>query len=157
MLVYHVDENEYGHGGNDDQTHYAVDVEEAHGGTQHLAADQNSGDAGDPWPGTSNRTRFDDTTDPDAHFYGGAFSGIAVSSIGVPAPDANRTIAATLRVKPGMSGGITLAGGSSVTSSAVCAVHGAISPAPTSMRSERSLASCCDARAWARRRPCSCR
>ncbi len=84
-LVWHVDEVQLasGYAVNDDQTHYAVDLEEAHGGTQHLQIDRTAGgdygDPGDPY-GTGKAT-FSSNTDPSSSRYGGASSAVALSGI----------------------------------------------------------------------------
>lgn len=71
LLVWHVDENKWGPYPNDDQTHYMVDLEEAHGGTQHLATAANQGDANDPFPTTlsTKRRTFNAASDPWAQTY----------------------------------------------------------------------------------------
>lgn len=78
LIVYHVDETMPN---NDNQNHYLVDIEEAHGGVQHLQADLNQGDAGDPFPGTSLKRIFSGTTDPNSNSYGGTATSVAVSNI----------------------------------------------------------------------------
>ena len=70
LLIWHVDENQASIG-NTNEAHYMVDLEEAHGGTQHLSANTGSGDAGDPFPGTGNRRTFSDLTDPNSKYYDG--------------------------------------------------------------------------------------
>jgi immune inhibitor A len=100
LLVYHVDET--GYGGprpNDDQSHYMVDVEEAHGGVQNLQATRligspgNPGDPGDPFPGTAAKRRFEFSSDPSSLLYGGADSLVAVTEVS----DSATTMTAVLR------------------------------------------------------------
>ena len=78
LMVYHVDE---GRPNNDDQSRYLVDVEEAHGGEQHLQADTNGGDSGDSFPGTSGKTAFNDLSDPNSKAYNSAVTDVEVSGI----------------------------------------------------------------------------
>jgi hypothetical protein len=56
----------------------------------------NRGDAGDPFPGTSNRRAFTNSSTPNSKKYSGAASNIFVSSISDPGP----TITATLKLLP---------------------------------------------------------
>lgn len=97
LVAYHVDESRMGSRPNDDQTHYMVDIEEAHGGTQHLATPHwsggNSGDAGDPFPGTAGKRRFEISSDPSSSAYGGADSQVAVTEVS----DSATTMTAVLR------------------------------------------------------------
>ena len=58
-----------------------MDLEEAHGGTQHMEANVQRGDAGDPFPGTSGKTSFTDATDPSAKLYGDINSRIVIDRI----------------------------------------------------------------------------
>lgn len=82
LVVYHVDESK---ANNDDQWHYLVDVEEAHGGVQHLAAaigdGGNQGDAGDPFPGTTAKRRFDVLSDPSSTRHDGTDSMVEVADV----------------------------------------------------------------------------
>ena len=84
VLVWHVDDTRFD---NTDESHYWLDLEEAHGGIQDLETADNWGDAGDPFPGTSHATSFSDTTDPSAKLYGGANSRIAIDRISASGPD----------------------------------------------------------------------
>jgi M6 family metalloprotease-like protein len=71
-------------------------------GLNHLNLGTNRGDAGDPFPGTSNNTVFDDTTNPSSNLYcssGIGFcdsSGVSVSGISASGP----TMTATMAVGP---------------------------------------------------------
>jgi len=67
ILIYHVDDNKWG---NVDVDHYHVALEQADGIFQ-LEYDYNDGDAGDPWPGATNKRSFDDLSVPDSRAYGG--------------------------------------------------------------------------------------
>jgi M6 family metalloprotease-like protein len=77
LLVWHVDETV---GGNQDETHKKVDLESADG---NLDLDDmvNRGDGGDPFPGSSNNTNFEHTTDPNSDSYGGLETGVGVLNI----------------------------------------------------------------------------
>ena len=77
LLIWHVDESVYN---NDNEAHYMVDLEEAHGGTQNLVARTNYGDAGDTFPGSGARKTFSDLTDPSSKYYDGT-GGVTVSNI----------------------------------------------------------------------------
>ena len=77
ILVWHVDESQ-GNNKNEGHTsgsHRLLDLEEAHGGTQNLDNGDNRGDAGDPFPGSSNKLLWDDNSDPSARLYNGDPSG----------------------------------------------------------------------------------
>ncbi|MBI4801848.1 MAG: M6 family metalloprotease domain-containing protein [Elusimicrobia bacterium] len=66
ILIWHVDESV---ANNDDQTHYMVDLEEAHSGDQHLEKNLNSGDDADYFR-SGNNTSFGDSTTPNSISYG---------------------------------------------------------------------------------------
>jgi len=76
LLIYHVDENV---DNNDDQDHYHVAIEQADG--QFDLENNNGSDPGDPWPGTSNNTTFDDFSTPSAWYYYSGPSEVAVAEI----------------------------------------------------------------------------
>ena len=87
LIIYHVDENRrYGSyrfssgPANDDETHKLVDVEEADG-LDDMDNEVNRGDAGDPFPGTSNNFTFNDNSYPSALRYDNTETGIAVFNI----------------------------------------------------------------------------
>ena len=87
LIIYHVDENRrYGSyrfssgPANDDETHKLVDVEEADG-LDDMDNEVNRGDAGDPFPGTSNNFTFNDNSYPSASRYDNNETGIAVFNI----------------------------------------------------------------------------
>ena len=87
LIIYHVDENRrygsyrYSSGpANDDETHKLVDVEEADG-LDDMDNEVNRGDAGDPFPGTSNNFTFNDNSYPSASRYDNTETGIAVFNI----------------------------------------------------------------------------
>lgn len=87
LLIFHVDENQrWGQvaysGGlvNNDELHKMVDLEEADGQAD-LDNQVNRGDAGDPYPGTSNNRSFMDSTTPNSRDYNGNSTGVAVTNI----------------------------------------------------------------------------
>jgi len=65
FLIYHVDDTQ---SGNQNEDHYLVDLEQADG-LRHLNNNQNRGDAGDPFPGSNQNTRFDFNTNPNSKDY----------------------------------------------------------------------------------------
>jgi M6 family metalloprotease-like protein len=65
FLIYHVDDTQ---DNNRNEDHYKVDVEQADG-LRGLNNGTNRGDAGDPFPGSTNNTRFDWNTNPDSKDY----------------------------------------------------------------------------------------
>ena len=65
FLIFHVDDSQ---GGNQNENHYKVDLEQADG-FRNLNNGQGRGDAGDPFPGNSNNTRFDWGTNPNSKDY----------------------------------------------------------------------------------------
>jgi immune inhibitor A len=68
LMIWHVDQTR---SSNDNEARYLIDVEEAHGGVQNLATNSQRGDAGDPFPGTSNKREFSQLTDPNSAYYDG--------------------------------------------------------------------------------------
>ena len=65
ILVFHVDETMPN---NQTDDHYKVDLEQADG-ERDLNNNQNSGDAGDPFPGITNNPLFDRITNPNSRDY----------------------------------------------------------------------------------------
>jgi len=88
ILVWHVDASmpDNDNEGQDPILHRLIDLEEAHGGIQHLDYNYyNSGDAGDCY--SSSTTGFADTTDPNSAAYSGSPTRIAVLHISPSATD----------------------------------------------------------------------
>jgi immune inhibitor A len=77
LLVWHIDDSQQG---NDDPRHYQVGVVQADG-NQDLEFAQNRGDEGDPFPGSTQKFSFDDTTNPSSRTYGGKQSSISLANI----------------------------------------------------------------------------
>jgi len=78
LLIWHIDERQLF---NSDETHKRVDLEEADGLDELDSSPSDSGDTGDPWPGSTDATNFDDTTVPDSKDYNGAATQIEVKDI----------------------------------------------------------------------------
>jgi M6 family metalloprotease-like protein len=130
LLVYHVDESRFGDPAeapnlnNNDRTHYAVGIEEAHGGTQSLRVDPsggNSGDDGDPFPGSADKRRFDISSDPGSAYYGGTTTGIGIRDIGDDGP----TIAMTVDLDT-VSGDFRIGDGSGYTRSTTVTITNSV-------------------------------
>ncbi len=77
LMIWHVDQ---GVRGNANEARKLVDLEEADG-LAELDANTNDGDDGDPYPGSSNNTLYDDTSNPDSKANTGATTDISVSNI----------------------------------------------------------------------------
>lgn len=77
MLIWHVDETQ---NNNDDETDKLIDLEAADG-NQDLDNQNNRGDAGDPFPGSTAATRFADGTTPSANWKDGSASGVDLQNI----------------------------------------------------------------------------
>ncbi len=65
FLIFHVDETQ---NGNQNENRYLVDLEQADG-LRNLNNGQGRGDAGDPFPGSNQNTRFDFNTNPNNKDY----------------------------------------------------------------------------------------
>ncbi len=63
LLIYHVDDNQPN---NRDENHYKVGLIQADG-LWDLNKKRNRGDAGDPYPGSTNNTRFDAASSPNSN------------------------------------------------------------------------------------------
>lgn len=85
LLIWHIDEdvinaNLLSNTVNDDENHKGVDLEEADG-LNDLDYGRNRGDAGDFYPGSTNNTTFNDTSNPDSRDYSGITSEVEVINI----------------------------------------------------------------------------
>ncbi|MBN2288788.1 MAG: PQQ-binding-like beta-propeller repeat protein, partial [Candidatus Glassbacteria bacterium] len=105
LLVCHVDENqrwgtrEFNWGWvNDDETRKLVDLEEADG-RDDLDKGANSGDEGDPFPGSGNARAFDDNSVPDARDYDLRPTGVKIGNISDSGPEMTAEV-----VVPGPAG-----------------------------------------------------
>jgi len=91
LLIWHIDESVTA---NTDESHYKVALVQADG-KRNMELDQNRGDGGDPYPGTTNNTTFNNTSTPNSKSYSGLDTCVAVTGIAPSAPVMN----ANLRVK----------------------------------------------------------
>ncbi len=108
LLVYHVNESRrYGSGNfsggscNDNEDDKLLDVEEADG-EDNLDHQENRGDDGDPFPGSSNNSIFDDNSYPAATRTDGTETGISVTNISDP----GSVMTADITVRPQYGYGI---------------------------------------------------
>ncbi len=95
LLIWHIDD---AIGGNSDDWHRRVDVEQADGYFD-LNYGSNDGDAADIWPGILNKTYFGFDTAPNSTYYNDSPSGISVVDI----VESDETVWATFRNLPNLS------------------------------------------------------
>jgi immune inhibitor A len=93
LLLWHVDESQPG---NTDENHYKVGLLQADG-NRDLELNHNRGDAGDPFPGSSNVSAVTQSTTPNTKSYGGVDTCVSVKSI--PASSAAMTVDVTVTCK----------------------------------------------------------
>ncbi|MCP5095339.1 MAG: M6 family metalloprotease domain-containing protein [Chloroflexi bacterium] len=87
LLIWHIDETRTSsNDANANEARKLIDVEEADG-QNHLDNQVNRGDAGDLYPGSSNKTSFDDTSNPNSDLYDNSDSGISVTNISAGCAD----------------------------------------------------------------------
>ena len=91
LLIWHIDESI---GENSNEAHPKVKLMQADGLNQ-LESGVNRGDAGDPFPGSKNKTSFTNSTTPNSKSYAGSNTCVAVTSISPSGP----TMTARLSVK----------------------------------------------------------
>ncbi len=77
LLIWHIDDARQD---NTNPKDYWVGLEEADGNLD-LENNNNRGDDGDPYPGSSNNQLFDDTSNPKSIDHGGNSTGVSVSNI----------------------------------------------------------------------------
>jgi len=85
LLIWHIDEdvinaNLWWNTVNNDENHKGVDLEEADG-LNDLDFRRNRGDAGDFYPGSTNNTVFNDTSNPNSRDYSGVTTKVEVINI----------------------------------------------------------------------------
>lgn len=97
LLIWHVDESV---AGNTNENHYKVAFMQADG-QRDLEAARNRGDAGDPYPGSTNNIGFDSTSNPNSKSYGGADTCVAVTNISPPGPvmSANVQVRCSIKIR----------------------------------------------------------
>jgi len=90
LLIYHVDEEKSNNDyewcpGSSPEFHYKIALEQADGHYELEGCGEygnwNEGDAGDPFPGSSNQRAFDDTTKPSTRDYYGNQTRVAIWNI----------------------------------------------------------------------------
>lgn len=91
LLVYHIDE---AISSNDNENHPKVALLQADG-LKQLNTAANRGDAGDPYPGSSNNVTFNSTSNPNSKSYGNMDTCVSISNISA----AGATMAARIAVK----------------------------------------------------------
>lgn len=100
LLIWHVDETV---STNTNETHYKVALIQADN-MKDLEAAHNRGDAGDPYPGSSNNSTFSPTSSPNSLSYSGQDTCISVTGLrsvpGIGSPEA--MIQGVLRVQCGV-------------------------------------------------------
>ncbi len=77
LLIWHIDETRTS---NNAENRKLVDLEEADG-LNHLDNMTNRGDPGDPFPGSSNNTTFNNASNPNSKLYDNSVSGVSVTNI----------------------------------------------------------------------------
>jgi len=82
LLIWHIDENI---ATNSDENHPKVALEQADN-KKELEAGINRGNAGDPYPGSSNNTAFTSISTPGSKSYGGVDTCVSVTNISASAP-----------------------------------------------------------------------
>ncbi|WP_083170129.1 M6 family metalloprotease domain-containing protein [Mycobacterium aquaticum] len=88
LLAWHIDENQPG---NTDENHYKVGLLQADG-NRDLELNHNRGDAGDPYPGSSNNTSLTAGSTPNTKSYAGQDTCVSITSISPSGPTMTATI-----------------------------------------------------------------
>lgn len=88
LLIYHVDDAKTN---NRDENHYKVGLVQADG-LWDLNRGRNRGDAGDPYPGSTNNTRFDAASNPNSNDYNNQAAYVSVRNIRVSGLDMIATL-----------------------------------------------------------------
>jgi len=95
LLIWHVDETI---ASNSDENHPKVALMQADG-KRDLEQGNNRGDAGDPYPGTSNNTTFNDSSTPSSKSYAGSNTCVTVTNISASAATMTADLSVTC-IKP---------------------------------------------------------
>src|SRR5215472_6012404 len=93
LLIWHIDESI---SGNTNENHYKVALMEADG-KRDLELNHNRGDAGDPYPGTSNNHAFNNTSTPNSQSYANVSTCVSITAISPAGPVMNANV--TVRCK----------------------------------------------------------
>ncbi|MGW6417958.1 M6 family metalloprotease domain-containing protein [Streptomyces sp. NPDC055055] len=96
LLIWHIDESQPN---NRDENHYKVGLVQADG-QRNLERNQNRGDVGDPYPGSSGNTAFSATSAPASDSHAGAASCVSVTRISPSAPTMTATVAVSCGKDP---------------------------------------------------------
>lgn len=105
LLIFHVDETI---GSNADENRPRVALVQADG-DRDLERGANRGDSGDPFPGASNNTTFNATSDPNSKSYGGVSTCVRVTDISPPGPIMSARLSVRCRTRRrifGVSGAV---------------------------------------------------
>jgi immune inhibitor A len=94
LLVWHIDDAQPG---NTDENHYKVGLLQADG-DRDLELNHNRGDAGDPYPGSTNNRSLTATTTPSTGTYTGQDTCVSITNISAAGP----TMTATVSVRCAM-------------------------------------------------------
>jgi immune inhibitor A len=94
LLIWHVDEAV---ASNSDENHPTVALEQADA-KNDLESARNRGDAGDPFPGSSNNKTFCYASNPSSKSYGSVDSWVSVENI----PNSGSTMKVSIKFKPGV-------------------------------------------------------
>jgi immune inhibitor A len=95
LLIWHIDETT---STNTNEAHYKVALVQADN-NKDLEAASNRGDAGDPYPGTSNNSAFTKSSAPNSMSYAGQDTCVAITSISAPSAVMTANIRVTCGVK----------------------------------------------------------
>ena len=110
LLVWHIDEAQHTNsaecvpGGSPTcsaTVHYKVALIQADNAFHLELGSSNQGDAGDPFPGTSNRTLLTGATTPNANLWDGSASGVSITSISEPGEVMTATLTLGFGTLPG--------------------------------------------------------
>jgi len=96
LLIWHIDDAVET---NSDERHPKVALEQADG-QGDLEARRNRGDAGDPYPGSSENRSFDDEATPSSRSYAGGATRVSVSEISDPAVAMTARLGVRREVRP---------------------------------------------------------
>ena len=101
LLIWHIDASQpdndsecYPGGPSCATAHYQVALVQADN-QYNLEIGTNTGDSGDPWPGSTSNTTFNDSSGPSSNLYNGASSGVSVTAISASAPTMTATLDAS--------------------------------------------------------------